>query len=371
MLRILDNISAIDAAKWDALSGNQPFLRHAFLSSLEAAGCVSEETGWITCFPTLWEEDELVGAMPLYLKRHSWGEYVFDWAWADAYRRHGFEYYPKLVSAIPFTPVPGLRLLAGKPDDRAKLLSAAFSLAEEMGASGLHCLFPDDSQAEEISSYGMTLRSGIQFHWRNEGYADFEDYLAAMNHEKRKKVRQERRKVFDAGISFARKTGEAITEEDWHFFESCYRNTYREHHSSPYLNLEFFLKMGEAMPENLLLVIAYRAGKPIASALDLFDENRLYGRYWGAMEPHSGLHFETCYYQGLEFCIERKIHVFEGGAQGAHKLARGFMPVRTWSAHWLAHPAFSRAVDEFLGEEAKGMAMHMAELEESAPFRRS
>lgn len=370
ILRIFDSLSGIEPAEWDRLSCGQPFLNHAFLSALEDSGCVSERTGWVPCFPTLWEGDDLVGAMPLYLKKHSMGEYVFDWAWAEAYHRHGLEYYPKLVSAVPFTPVPGPRLLASSPENRARLVAAALDLARDVGASGLHCLFPEEAQATEMASNGMMLRRGIQFHWRNSDYADFEDYLSAMSHDKRKKIRQERRKARDAGITFERKTGSEITEREWHFFESCYRNTYREHLSTPYLNLDFFMRIAEAMPENLLMVVASREGRAIAAALDLFDEKRLYGRYWGAIEQHSGLHFETCYYQGLEFCIERKIEVFEGGAQGAHKLARGFMPVQTWSAHWLAHPEFSRAVDDFLERESQGIAMHMAELEEAAPFRR-
>lgn len=370
-IRILESIGEITSAEWEAIAGGQPPLRHAFLGALEDAGCVSRDTGWIPLFPTLWREEKLVGAMPLYLKQHSWGEYVFDWAWADAYRRHGLAYYPKLACCVPFTPVPGPRLLAANPDDRAMLLGAALELASKVGASSLHCLFPEEPGAAEMAGQGMMIRRGIQFHWENRGYADFEDYLCAMNHDKRKRIRQERRKVRDAGISFERKVGRAITEGDWAFFESCYRNTYRAHHSSPYLNLDFFLRIGTGMPENLLMVLAFREGRAIASALNFFDKDRLYGRYWGALEQFPGLHFETCYYQGLEFCIERKLSVFEGGAQGEHKLARGFLPVKTWSAHWLAHAGFSRAVDEFLALESEGISMHLSELNEAAPFRRS
>ena len=371
MLRILDSLSGVEPEKWDTLSGGQPFLSHAFFTALADSGCASPRTGWIPCFPSLWEGDDLVGAMPLYLKRHSWGEYVFDWAWAEAYHRRGLDYYPKLVSSVPFTPVSGPRLLASKPEDRSRLLIAALDLSAEIGASGLHCLFPGASEAAEMASQGMMLRTGMQFHWQNKGYADFKDYLSTMSHDKRKKIRQERRRIGEAGISLERKTGRDIGESDWVFFDSCYRNTYSEHRSSPYLNLDFFLKMGETLADNLLMVIAYREGRAIASALDLFDGKRLYGRYWGAMERHSGLHFETCYYQGIEFCIERDIAAFEGGAQGAHKLARGFMPVQTWSAHWLAHPDFSRAVGAFLDKESTGMAQHIAELEEAGPFRGS
>lgn len=371
MLRILDSLSGIEPEKWDALSGGQPFLSHAFFTALEESGCASPGRGWIPCFPTLWEEGELVGAMPLYVKSHSWGEYVFDWSWADAYHRQGLDYYPKLVSSVPFTPVAGPRLLAPRPEDRSRLLMAAMDLTSEIGASGLHCLFPKASDAREMAALGMMLRSGIQFHWQNRGYAGFEDYLSTMSRDKRRKIMQERRRIREAGIGFERKTGEEIGEKDWVFFESCYRNTYEAHRSEPYLNLDFFLKMGEALSRNMLMVIAYRAGRAIASALDLLDGERLYGRYWGALERHSGLHFETCYYQGLEYCIEHNVAAFEGGAQGAHKLARGFMPVQTWSAHWLAHPDLSRAVGAFLDSESMAVKMDMMALEESTPFRDS
>lgn len=370
-VRILDSLSGIDPAAWDALAGGQPFLRHAYLLAMQEAGCTSDETGWSPRFPSLWQAGTLVGAMPLYLKQHSWGEYVFDWAWADAYHRHGLRYYPKLVCAVPFTPVAGPRLLSATAAGRARLLSAAFDLASELGASGLHCLFQNEAEAREMHGQGMMLRSGLQFHWQNRGYADFEAYLAEMNHEKRKKIRQERRRVRESGISFSRDLGKDVTESQWAFFASCYRNTYIEHRSTPYLNLDFFLRMGAELPDNILLITAHREGRPIASALNLFDASRLYGRYWGALEYSPGLHFETCYYQALEFCIEKNIGVFEGGAQGGHKLARGFLPTPTWSAHWLAHPEFSRAVDEFLAIESRGISQNLDELNEASPFKRT
>ena len=369
-IRILESLSGIAPAVWDTLAGTQPGLSHAYLAALEASGCATPDTGWMPRFPTLWQGGELKGAMPLYLKSHSWGEYVFDWAWADAYARHGLDYYPKLVCAVPFTPVAGPRLLAGTTEARAALLSAAIDLAGRLGVSGLHCLFPEEGEAREMENMGMMLRSGLQFHWQNRGYADFEDYLAAMNHDKRKKIRQERRRLKEAGIVFTRMAGRDITEAQWVFFEACYRNTYNEHRATPHLNLDFFLRIGESLPDNLLLVMAHHQGRPIAAALNLFDGGRLYGRYWGTTAYVPGLHFEACYYQGLEFCIERKIAVFEGGAQGGHKLARGFLPVPTRSAHWLAHPQFAMAVDEFLARESRGVALQIGELAEASPFKR-
>lgn len=369
LIRVLESLSEVPADQWNRLAGSQPFLRHEFLFGLEQTGCVSATEGWLPRHITLWQGEQLVGAMPLYLKLHSWGEFVFDWAWAEAYKRHGLDYYPKLVCSVPFTPVPGLRLLAESAADRALLARTALALAQESGVSSLHCLFPPETQARELASLGMMLRHGVQFHWLNQGFADFDAYLGAMSHAKRKKIKQERRKVSDAGIVFEKLTGAAITPAHWEFFHTCYADTYREHHSPPHLNLEFFRHLGATLADNTLLIIAYRAGQPIAGALNFFDEERLYGRHWGAIEYHPALHFEACYYQAIEFCIERGLQIFEGGAQGEHKLARGFLPVETWSAHWLAQPEFSRAVEQFLSREAQGMAQYVDELNERVPFK--
>jgi predicted N-acyltransferase len=351
------------------LAGDQPFLRHEFLAALESCGCVSERAGWIPQHLTLWQDGSLAGAMPLYLKLHSYGEYVFDWSWADAYQQHGLDYYPKLVNAIPFTPVTGRRLLGNSPQVCALLLQAALTLARELEVSSLHCLFPDQSQAAAMQAQGMLLRSGVQFHWRNRGYADFDAFLAGMSHAKRKNIRQERRKVREAGIVFEQITGRDASPAHWEFFHACYETTYHRHRSTPYLNLDFFRELGRVMADQVLLVIASRAGRPVASALNLFDAHTLYGRYWGSTEDLPGLHFETCYYQAIEFCIARGIATFEGGAQGEHKVARGFLPVPTWSAHWLAHPQFSRAVEEFLARETQGIEQYMSELNEHSPFK--
>ena len=372
-LQVLDSLAAIDAKDWDALTDHNPTLRHAFLQSMIDAGCTTAKTGWLPQFLTLWRDIEgqqsLSGAVPLYVKSHSYGEYVFDWSWAEAYQRNGLEYYPKLLSAIPFTPCSGGRLLAQTAADRKILLDGLLSLAEQSDVSSLHVLFPEAQDQQMLIDKGMMPRTSIQFHWQNASYKSFDDFLATMSHDKRKKVKQERRKVVDAGITFNRLVGRDISDADWDFFVECYDHTYRAHFSTPYLNRKFFGLIGERMPENVLLIVAERAGKRVASALNLFSEHTLYGRYWGGLEFHSGLHFETSYYQALEFCIARGIQVFEGGAQGEHKLARGFMPVKCHSAHWLKHPQFAKAVEDFLHRESSGMEQYVNELGESSPFK--
>ncbi len=368
-IQVVDSLATIPASDWDALAGNHPLLSHAFLHALHESGCASAETGWAPCHLTLWRDNRLAAAMPLYLKSHSYGEYVFDWAWADAYQRHGLRYYPKLLNAVPFTPVTGPRLLATNETDRGALLDAALAFARQTGVSSLHCLFPAPPEVAAFESAGLMLRASVQFHWRNEGFRDFDDFLARMNHDKRKKIRQERRKVREAGIEFRWLRAAEATQADWRFFVECYDRTYRAHHSSPYLNLDFFLRLAQAMPERLLLILGYRQGLPVASAFNIIGDETLYGRYWGTKEFHSGLHFETCYYQAIEFCIAEKLGYFEGGAQGEHKLARGLLPQRTVSAHWLAHPEFAEAVTRFLRKEASGIGHYVDELSEHSPFK--
>ncbi len=368
-LEVCSSIGEIAPAAWNALAGNDPFLRHEFLHTLHATACACAETGWTPQYLLLRENGTLAGAMPLYLKMHSYGEYVFDWAWADAYRRHGLHYYPKLLNAIPFTPVGGRRLLAATAEQGQLLLAAALQLARDCGASSLHSLFPPLDEAAAMSEAGMMLREGVQFHWQNAGYADFEAFLAGLNQTKRKKIRQERRRVSDAGITFDWIDGTAITDDLWQCFHRCYCETYRLHHSTPYLNLEFFREIGRLMPENIVLMLARRDGKPIAASLNMHNGHTLFGRYWGSIEYHPALHFEACYYQVIEYCIARGIATFEGGAQGEHKMARGLLPVATRSAHWLAHPQFAAAVEDFLARERQNVAMHMDELAERNPYR--
>lgn len=368
-VRILESLSSIPAAAWNRVAGDDPFLRHEFLCALHETGCASSGTGWTPQFVTLWRQGSLDGAMPLYLKDHSYGEYVFDWAWADAYRRYGYRYYPKLLSAVPFTPVTGSRLLAASPEDRGLLIGAALELLRDSGTSSLHCLFPPEREAQELQARGLMLRHGVQFHWQNRGYENFEAFLAGMNHAKRKNIRQERRKVADAGIRFQWLAGADAGESHWRFFHACYRRTYLAHHSTPYLSLEFFRRIGDTMPQNILLILAFREGEPIAAALNLRNRDTLYGRYWGTREFWPGLHFETCYYQAIEYAIADGLQRIEGGAQGEHKLARGFLPVRTWSAHWLAHREFSAAIADYLEREAQGISHYLEELDEHGPFK--
>ena len=366
-LKIVDTLRGIEPRAWNSLAAGHPFLRHEFLHALHETGCACEGTGWSLRYLTLWQGVSLVGAMPLYEKSHSYGEYVFDWAWADAYHRYGFAYYPKLLSAVPFSPVTGPRLLARDAATRALLVRAALQLARK--ASSLHVLFPPETEAREMEAEGLMLRRAVQFHWENRGYATFEQFLSDLASAKRKKIRQERRRVQEAGVRLRRLVGDEIQDEHWRFFTRCYNGTYRAHHSTPYLNLEFFKRLGGSLPRHVLMVLAELGGKPIASALNIFSQEVLYGRYWGSIDHVPLLHFETCYYQALEFCIERGIRVFEGGAQGEHKLARGFMPVQTWSAHWLGHPEFSDAVEKFLSRESKGIERYVDELNEHSPFR--
>lgn len=308
--------------------------------------------------------------MPLYLKMNSYGEHVFDFAWADAYQRHGLHYYPKLVCTVPFTPVAGRRLLAASDEARALLLRHALNYARDTEVSSLHCLFLNEADASMAQSQGMTVRQDVQFHWKNADYRDFDDFLATLSRDKRKRIKQERRKVKEAGIELKCVTGYDATADQWTFFASCYLHTLRLHSSPHQLNEDFFQRIGATMPQHTLLVIATREGRPIASALNYVTADALYGRSWGTFEFHSGLHFETCYYQAIEYCIAHKIKTFEGGAGGEHKLARGFLPVTTRSAHWLAHAQFAQAVEHYLMSETAAVSEYVDELNERSPFKR-
>jgi uncharacterized protein len=380
-IQVHDDPAAIDATAWDALVAQQPsatpFLKHAYLQAMTASGSAVAETGWLPQFIAVYRGDQLVAAAPLYLKSHSYGEYVFDWAWADAYRRHGLRYYPKLLGALPFTPVPGPRLLATTAEGRALLLQASEQVARDAKLSSVHLLFPDEADRAAIDAaqqQGWMVRRGVQFHWQNRAptpYADFADFLAALQREKRKKIQQERRRVADAGIRLRCLEGSEISTADWDFFYRCYTLTYEAHHSTPYLTRDFFALQQAHMPEHWLMVQALRSDVPVAASLVAIDRARgaAYGRYWGAVEHIPCLHFEACYYQPLQWCIEQGFQRFEGGAQGEHKMARGLMPVPTWSAHWLAHPQFADAVADFLAREGEGIDGYMDELNERRPFK--
>ncbi|HMW24465.1 MAG TPA: GNAT family N-acetyltransferase [Burkholderiaceae bacterium] len=385
-----DGPQRIDAAAWDALLAASPeptpFLRHAWLAALHDSGSACAETGWQPVFLTV-EDDALApgdpgrlrAACPLYLKSHSWGEYVFDWAWADAYQRQGLAYYPKLLGAVPFTPVPGSRLLARDEVGRQALLAAIETLMRERSLSSAHLLFLSEAERASAESAGWLMRRTVQFHWTNRHvdnpaaapYADFDDFLAGLQRVKRKKIAQERRYVREAGVRFRTLRGSEIGEADWDFFHHCYRLTYRAHRSTPYLTREFFRLTAQALPEHWLLFIAERGGQPIAASLLAIDaaQQVAWGRYWGAVEAVNCLHFEACYYQPLQWCIAQGWRRFEGGAQGEHKMARGLLPVTTWSAHRLAHPAFDDAVARYLAREGEGLAAYVDELREHSPFK--
>jgi uncharacterized protein len=368
-LKIIENLADIPAADWDALADGDPTLTHAFFYALQESGCAAPQFGWKAQFLTLWQDDHLVGAMPLYLKMNSFGEHVFDFAWADAYQRNGLRYYPKLVCTVPFTPVSGRRLLAATDELRGLLLKHAVQYAKDTGVSSLHCLFLNETDALEVQAQGMMLRQDVQFHWQNQGYRDFDDFLATLSRDKRKRIKQERRKVNEAGLELQCVTGHNATKEQWAFFASCYLHTLQLHNSPHQLNADFFQRIGAALPQHTLLVIASREGQPIASALNYVTPDALYGRSWGTFEFHSGLHFEACYYQAIEFCITHNIKTFEGGAGGEHKLSRGFLPVTTRSAHWLAHPQFAQAVENYLKHETDAIAEYMDVLNERSPFK--
>lgn len=367
--RLLDGLSDLPAAQWDALAASQACLSHAYLHALEATGCVGGRSGWRPRHATLWRDGTLVAAMPLYEKQHSYGEYVFDWAWAEAYARHGLAYYPKWLAAVPFTPIPGTRLLGHSAADRKALLAAVLDTVAASGLSSFHLLFPADEETPWLAEAGLMLRHGVQFHWRNAGYRDFEDFLAQFNHDKRKKIRQERRRAAAHGLNLRWLDGHGASAADWTFFHRCYSLTYALHRSTPYLTPAFFPALAVALPDGVRLLVAERQGEPVAAAFFLCDREALYGRYWGATEALPFLHFELCYYQAIDYCIAQGLSRFEGGAQGEHKLSRGLEPVPTCSAHWIADPRFRDAVDDFLARERKGVRFYLDELAERSPFR--
>lgn len=373
--RVFDVPAEIPLAAWNALlaleADPSPFMRLEYLVALDASGSATRRSGWRPAFMTLWRSGQMVAACPLYLKQHSYGEYVFDWAWASAYEQHGLSYYPKALVAVPFTPVPGARLLARDGASRAALLKALLRHCQEQQLSSLHLLFGQPRDQQACVDAGLMLRHTVQFHWNNQNHLDFEQFLASLQQDKRKKIRQERRKVADAGVRFRHVQGQEISPADWRFFYSCYERTYLEHGNAPYLQPDFFARMARDMPEHWLMFVAEREGRPIASSLVGIDATRrvAYGRYWGALERVDCLHFEACYYQPLNWCISHGYTRFEGGAQGEHKMARALLPMRTSSAHWLAHPAFADAVARFLEREESGVDSYLAHLAERNPVR--
>ncbi|MGJ7534029.1 MULTISPECIES: GNAT family N-acetyltransferase [unclassified Variovorax] len=378
VIRVLSSPADVSPDAWNALLAAEaepsPFMRHEYLAALNDSRSATPESGWMPQFVTLWQGEQLQAACPFYIKDHSYGEYVFDWAWANAYEQHGLAYYPKAVVAVPFTPVPGTRLLARDAQSRTLLVQGLVALCKQEELSSLHLLFGADADIAACTEAGLMLRNTVQFHWTNAQYPDFDAFLASLSHDKRKKIRQERRKVADADVSFRWSRGTDISKADWDFFYRCYERTYREHGNPPYLTRDFFRRMADTMPEAWLLFVAERNGKPMATSLIALSTQPdaplvAYGRYWGALERVDCLHFEACYYQPLAWCIEHGAQRFEGGAQGEHKMARALMPVKTTSAHWLAHPAFADAVERFLEREGAGIENYMDHLGERSPFK--
>ena len=378
VIEVQGSMRNVSAKDWDALLEAQteptPFMRHAYLSAMDESGSASAKSGWKLQLVTLRHAmppklGQLAGAAVLYIKPHSYGEYVFDWAWADAYQRHGLNYYPKAVSAVPFTPVPGSRLLADSSQSQSALLSAMVELAQNEDWSSLHLLFLSNDDLQVTETAGWLSRHTVQFHWHNAAYEDFDDFLKALNQEKRKKIKQERRKVADAGVVFKAFEGVQIQSADWDFFYQCYAQTYFEHGNAPYLNRDFFQRMQDTMPENWVLFIAEKNGQRMACSLIGLGNNVAYGRYWGALERVDCLHFEACYYQPIAWCIAKGVERFEGGAQGEHKMARALLPVKANSAHWLAHPGFADAVEKYLEKEGHGVAAYLENLEGRSPLK--
>lgn len=374
-VRILSTLADVPRAAWNGLAGEgNPFLDWNYLEGLERSGAVSEATGWRPCHLVLEESGQLLAALPLYLKDHSWGEFVFDFAWADAYRRAGVAYYPKLVAAIPFTPVPGPRILAAPGIDPdavgPALIDAARELAEQTGASSLHLLLPTDRQLPILHATGLSLRQDCQFHWFDEGYGDFEGFLGALTAEKRKKFRRERRRVREQGIRFDWLAGGEIDDAIFQDLYRFYASSFLRRGMEPYFPPAFWIRLLADMPANLRVVIARLDARPVAAAIFFVGGGVLYGRYWGCDEDYHSLHFETCFYQGIELALAEGCRRFEPGAQGEHKLRRGFRPVPTWSGHWLAHPAFARAIDDWLGRERAHAGAYIAAARQHLPFRR-
>ncbi len=370
---IHDAIANVDSRDWNRLAGDEyPFLRHEFLLAAESGGCVSPDTGWWPRHLTIADQSGLRAAMPLYEKSHSWGEFVFDWAWAQAYEHAGLDYYPKLVSAVPFTPAPSRRLLLRDPQDQeaaTALIQAGVTLAKESGCSSLHFLFPTDDELPALREAGLSIRKACQFHWHNRGYASFDEFLATFSAAKRKKARRDRRRAVEAGICFRRLRGHEIDQQTWQTVHRMISITFMRRGSMPYFDLEFFNTIGRQLPDNILVILAERDGVAVAAAVFFESPRVLYGRYWGSDSDYNALHFETCYYQGIDYCIEHGKELFEPGTQGEHKVSRGFIPASTWSAHWLARPEFFAAISNYVDEEARHIEDYMQAVDDRSPYR--
>ncbi len=374
-VRVVPRISELPAAEWDACAGDQPFLSHGFLSALEESGSADADSGWQPQHLALSGQDgRLLGCVPLYLKNHSYGEYVFDWGWAEAYERAGGHYYPKLQSCVPFTPVTGPRLLV-RPDAEREavaraLVSALLEVARQHKVSSLHVTFPTREDWELLGACGFLKRRGIQYHWENRGYSDFDEFLASLASRKRKAIKKERRAVAESGVVLKALSGPEIEPRHWNAFDAFYRATSDKKWGPSYLTRDFFRRLGESLADKVVLVIAEWQGEPIAGALNLVGGDTLYGRNWGSLGRFRFLHFEACYYQAIDYAIRHGLKRVEAGAQGEHKIQRGYLPRETYSAHWIADRGFRDAVADFLRRESAAVGEEREFLESFAPFRK-
>jgi predicted N-acyltransferase len=374
-LKILTSIAGVDAEQWNSVAGTaNPFLRYEFLSALEGNACVGERHGWLARHLLAVDDNgRLAGAVPMYLKDNSYGEFVFDWSWAEAYQRAGLSYYPKSVVAVPYTPATGPRILTADSDDADYVADQLIQLAREWSKSqqlsSLHYLFTDKTDSRRLEKQGLLLRLGCQFHWQNPGYRDFDDYLSCFNSRKRKKVRRERRHVEQAGIEVRVVDGKQASDVEIEVMYDFYRSTFEKKWGHPTLTLDFFREIAATMGEQLLFFIASKQRDIVAGAICLRSDDTLYGRHWGCYSDYHSLHFETCYYQGIDYCIRQGLRVFEPGAQGEHKISRGFLPTPTWSAHWIRHHQFRNIIGRFLDHETAAMRDYMDELCEHSPFK--
>lgn len=377
---IIGSLGEVSSKAWNSLCGTQvPFLSHEFLSALERYHCVGRATGWIPQHILLYENETLIGAVPQYVKTNSYGELVFDWTWAEAYQRSGLDYYPKLVVATPYTPASGPRLLISPQAERdkvaAQLIQCALENAQQQQVSSLHWLFPHQADLQQLTQQHLLPRLGCQFHWHNldgdRPYRDFDDYLDHFTSSKRKKIRRERRTVTEAGVTLQRLYGHQLSDAQWHAVHRHYSSTFDRLSGYATLSLEFFRDISQTLKQQLIVILAEHKGDAVASAICFRDETTLYGRHWGCDAHFQNLHFEACYYQGLEYCIEHKLQRFDPGAQGEHKISRGFLPTPTWSAHWIANPQFREAIADFLIRETQGMQHYIESLREHSPFKQS
>jgi len=373
--RTVESIESVPAAAWNRLElGGNPLLRHEFLAALEATGCASEASGWKPEHIIIERNGALLGALPLYKKQHSWGEFVFDWSWARAYSQAGLAYYPKLVSMVPFSPVPGNRLLvavaANTSEVRNALVAALIARAQTEECSSAHVLFTTEDELRVLTAHGFLQRQDCQFHWRNRGYRSFDAFMATFRAEKRKKALRERRRVEEGGVSFRTLHGDDMDEALWDTVFSFSENTFQARGHEHYLSVEFFKRIAACLPASVMVKLAVHGDQPIAAAIFFRSHDTLYGRYWGAVADFHSLHFEACYYQGIEYCIEQRLQRFEPGTQGEHKIPRGFEPAYTWSAHWVADTRFRKAISAYLEQERDAIDQYMSSVREHLPFRR-